>query len=203
LKEELEHVRRDLKRNGYPGRFISNVVKSVMNSQGRQPKEAGGKPLSTIVIPYQGTASAGIARILKLRNIRVVFKPQQKLGSRLHKKREPRGKLEARCVVYKLKCKQCESVYIGQTGRSLRSRLREHERDQKAALARIKEVPSTELMQHVIDTGHQFDLSDPVIITKNRNYFDRLFVESFEIAKDGSACNSRESVRVPDIYKAL
>ena len=36
-----------------------------------------------------------------------------------------------RCRIYRVKCKDCKSEYIGQALRNVRSRMKEHDRDQK------------------------------------------------------------------------
>jgi predicted GIY-YIG superfamily endonuclease len=53
--------------------------------------------------------------------------------------------------VYKLQCKECPSRYIGQTGRTFKTRYKEHIRDIQ------NDGQYSKCAQHIIDTGHEYD----------------------------------------------
>ena len=62
-------------------------------------------------------------------------------------------------VVYSIPCAQCPCTYVGQTGRSLDVRLREHRR-----ALRNGDFASSALAEHVFSCDHQVDLSKPTMI---------------------------------------
>ena len=68
-------------------------------------------------------------------------------------------------VVYKIPCSSCEKAYIGQTSRSLKSRLKEHVRavaihDQNSLLAK-----------HCAETQHEFDFKQIGKNNGTKGYF--------------------------------
>ena len=62
-------------------------------------------------------------------------------------------------VVYSIPCVECSSVYIGQTGRSLKQRVSEHRRARKNG-----DVQTSALAEHVFKTGHAVDLSQSEVL---------------------------------------
>ena len=69
-----------------------------------------------------------ITKTLNQFNINVAHKPIMTVGSILKKPKEKFSKDLSTGVIYKINCKDCDKVYIGQTSRALRSRTREHKR---------------------------------------------------------------------------
>ena len=83
------------------------------------------KPLSTAKIPYVKGLSEEIRRILGRYKIRTVFRTMETLGRILTKVKDPTPPEERPGIVYKIKC-ICGDFYIGETGRSLTARMKEH-----------------------------------------------------------------------------
>jgi hypothetical protein len=52
--------------------------------------------------------------------------------------------------IYKLKCLTCQGLYIGQTGRNLKARYKEHIREIR------HNEPKTGYAQHILNTGHEY-----------------------------------------------
>ena len=77
--------------------------------------------------------------------------------------------------VYKLSCMDCPKFYIGQTGRDLSLRIKEH----KYAVRTAKD--SSALFCHVRATNHAIDWNNCVEIITNNKYFERLILESITI----------------------
>ena len=87
---------------------------------------ANPTPVTTATIPYIKGTSETIARILQPYNIREAHKPITTLRQLLtNVKDEPNDRQGA---VYKIKCCDCQTTYIGETGRTLNKRLKEHKR---------------------------------------------------------------------------
>jgi hypothetical protein len=102
---------------------------------------------------YIGKEVMPIARILNKFNINVAFRTKNSLGKCLkHKSLEMdvgnSGKYDA-CGIYKMKCRSCPSVYIGQTGRSFKVRFKEHMSDI------VHNRNKTGYSQHVLNSGHK------------------------------------------------
>ena len=98
-------------------------------------------------------------------------------------------------VIYKINCKNCDKVYIGQTSRALRSRTREHKK------AIFTGERNSLLTRHCIQINHQFDLDDVKIIDCCSQWSKRLFLEAWHSIRAPNSIN--EHIYIPDFYKAL
>ena len=131
-----------------------------------------------------------IARTLNQFNVNVVHKPVMTVGSILRKPKVKFSKDLSSGVIYKINCKDCDKVYIGQTSRAL-----EHKR------AIFTGDKNSLLAQHFIKNSHEFDLDDVKIIDRCFQWSKRLFLEAWHLIREPNAIN--EHIYIPDIYKAL
>ena len=70
--------------------------------------------------------SERIAKVLRGFKIKVAHKPIRTISNILKKPKDKIEKKATRGIVYKIKCKDCDCVYTGQTSRALKSRVKEH-----------------------------------------------------------------------------
>ena len=77
--------------------------------------------------------------------------------------------------VYLIPCKNCENVYIGQTGRDIKKKIYEH----KYCIRTCNEQSA--LYNHVLTNNHNIDFDKAKIVIKNSNFINRLMFESFLI----------------------
>ena len=75
-------------------------------------------------------------------------------------------------VVYEISCKNCPSKYIGETGRLLDARLKEHWKDVREQ----KEL--SDIAMHVSNYGHTFDFDKAAVLHVGSNYSKRKTLES-------------------------
>ena len=73
IEGELEHLRSVLKMNGYPKKFIDNPMKT------RQQVREKTEYQSSVSLPYIGSASHTIERILKKAGIQLYHSSENKL----------------------------------------------------------------------------------------------------------------------------
>ena len=73
---------------------------------------------------------------------------------------------------YSFKCSNCELRYIGQTGRSVETRVREHK--QNLRLGR----EGSAVWQHFAQSGHDINFNSNQCLFKSTNLSNRLVVES-------------------------
>ena len=117
------------------------------------------------------------------------------VGSILRKPKDKFSKELSTGVIYKINCKNCDKVYIGQTSRALRSRTREHKR------AIFTGDKNSLLTQHCVENNPDFDLDDVKVIDRCSQWGKRLFLEAWHSIREPNSIN--EHVYIPDIYKAL
>ena len=118
IEGELEHLRSVLKMNGYPKKFIDNAMKT------RQHVREKTEYQSSVSLPYIGSASHKIERILKEASIQLYHSSENKLFRSLCTHKDSVNEFQ-KPGVYRIPC-ESGLVYIGETGRNLSLRLKEH-----------------------------------------------------------------------------
>ena len=96
--------------------------------------------------------SESIRRILAPLGIRTSFQPTNALQQVLVRPKDPVPKENRSGVIYQIPCSRCPQTYIGQTGRTLGQRLKEHQR-----AGRDRNTSTSALANHVCSTGHPVD----------------------------------------------
>ena len=111
-------------------------------------------------------------------NINVMFRTKNNIYKNLRIKKQI--KIENKTGIYKIKCNNCEKIYIGQTSRSFMVRFKEHLPPQNLSnLSNIKSYYAT----HIIDNGHKFinfnTNLEPINFCNKSKYMTA--IEEFEI----------------------
>ncbi|UYV68344.1 hypothetical protein LAZ67_5003957 [Cordylochernes scorpioides] len=156
---------------GYPHNFIDRHF-YVPNHKKVTP------PLykNVCVLPFS-TTNSDIALFLRKFGIRTFFKNSPSLEASL---RHPITKssiklnpLSLNNGIYKISCNDCEQCYIGETGRTIATRIREHNRN-----IRSKDRKSL-IFQHMADFDHSFNLDDTISVYRDiGNKYQRLVLEA-------------------------
>ena len=146
LESEREHIRRALtEQNGYPEELVKNVMdrttKSIMSEERGQVKVSCDSPI-LITLPFRGAVSYHIKRLLTtLGSAKVVFKKQKTIKNILNANGKMPSTISSgpKGSVYRVAC-SCDASYIGETGRPLEIRIKEHKKsvenkDQKSAIS--------------------------------------------------------------------
>jgi hypothetical protein len=94
--------------------------------------------------------------------------------------------------VYRIPC-ECGKVYIGQTGRSVDIRIKEHQRH-----IRLDHPDKSAVAEHSIDQGHRIKFHNTSILATKTRYMDRIVREVIEIElhpyninREGGFCLSK------------
>ncbi|UYV65700.1 hypothetical protein LAZ67_3005179 [Cordylochernes scorpioides] len=103
--------------------------------------------------------SIKIARELKNFGIRTYYSNTPNIGTILRnpitKNNTPRNNFQRNNAVYSIKCNDCDSVYVGETGRYIKDRIQEHDRNIR------HNDPKSLIVQHISQTGHSVNTTDP------------------------------------------
>ena len=194
VNEEEERISQALKMNGYPRKLIDNPPQSTQPL----PSQDVTSPNPTFVtIPYVKNTSEAIRRILSPLGIKTTFQPINTLKQLIVHPKEPIPKENKAGVVYQIPCSDCPQTYIGQTGRTLLQRIKEH----KMAV-KDRNVITSALAEHTCQTGHTIDWSQTEILGTNQNTSRRCLLESWMIQKEPHTLN-RELGTLPTTYKQL
>jgi hypothetical protein len=102
------------------------------------------------IFTYTGKETRFITKLLKEFNINISYRTRNTIENIITMRRSHRNQYDESRVCG-LKCQNCSSMYIGQTGRSFKIRYKEHVQDIKNNKSR------TGFSHHILNTGHAYD----------------------------------------------
>ena len=133
LEEEIKHLDSAFKSNNFPHKVLDPILNRTNTTSQAKPTPVQNtekeRDKRTICIPYvRGVADRidNVCRSIKTANLRMVFKPHRTIR---HSSIRVKNKImddRKKRVIYEIHCKDCEKVYVGETGRTLKKRLYEH-----------------------------------------------------------------------------
>jgi hypothetical protein len=77
--------------------------------------------------------------------------------------------------MYWIPC-ECRKVYVGQMGRAIEARCKEHVRH-----IRLDQLEKSAVAEHSVNTGYQIDFSNITILDRTLGYMDRVVKEAVHI----------------------
>ena len=144
-----------------------------------------------------------MSRILRKFNINVYTYPYKTIGNILPKIKDSVDAYK-RGAIYKILCKDCSNVFVGETGRCLNACLSEHKCNLKPInLAKLKEDDlnkKTALVKHCFNCEHRIDFGNFEILHYNIDYDKRKFLESLYINNTKNSINDKDRNVFPKIY---
>ena len=156
--------------NGFPIPMCSNTFFSKTT----QNRQSSNNYTTFVSIPYVHGVSEPIERVLAQFGIEVALKPQFTLSSVF---RKPKDVIcyEKKCgLVDEIPCRDCDAVYVGEIGRSLNTRKKEH-------VKAVKDIylQKTALCQHIATCDHFIAWDNAYIFKIEPHYRKRRIAESF------------------------
>ena len=143
---ELGHLSKTLQNNGYNKKYIgtafirakdrSNKDKNTRKDTGNNDRKEGA---TKVLLPYIEGMTNKIAKVSRKKQISTIFCPPTSLRNILDKTKDSVDP-KLRMGIYSIPC-SCGEVYIGETCRSIKLRLKEHcadtihERTKKSTVA--------------------------------------------------------------------
>jgi hypothetical protein len=156
LHSELEFLRTTFRQNGYS----DQQIRRALNKPARVASTPD-KPDSIAFLPYVGTTFNLISRLLSRHNIKSVGLPPKRIPGFLRPGKDDLGLKTP--GVYSVSY-ECGQVYIGQTGRSIETRVKDHQRH-----IRLQHPEKSTVAEHSINLDHRIQLQNTTILyTKSR-----------------------------------
>ena len=140
----------------------------------------------SVIQPYAKGFSEKVTKALRSFSIKVAHKPIRTISNILKKSKDKIGKEDNIGIVYKIRCKSCDSVYVGQTSHA-------------KALATLDE--NSLLAKHHVLHNHEIDLENVEIVDTSPMWRQRLFLEAWHSVRDKNSIN--EHIALPSVYKNI
>ena len=150
------------------------------------------------MLPYVPSSFKALSKMLRNVGTLVCSKPHLTVKDILPKAKDSVERPPRPGVVYQIPYRDCTGIYIGETGRTNKTRLAKHKRDlRQANLAKVDDNNFnniTALVKHVITKDHRVDWDHSQILTFETDFTKRRFLESFFIHNSKNAINDEKIV---------
>ena len=100
-----------------------------------------------------------------------------------------------------ISCRDCNAVYVGETGRSVRTRKWEH-----VDAVKTFNTKKSALSQHVMEFDHRIDWDNVKILKSESHAYRRRVAESFLINQKACSCNvinRNDGANFPTVYSVF
>ena len=193
--KEINIIKATMKKNDYPKKFVDNIVNERKSSNNNNNRESERSVTRYVSTPYIKGTSERANHVLKKYNIRLSNKPSNTLHKQLNNTKDKRPPLSTSNCVYKIKCRDCDHVYIGETRKTLQERVKQHE-------SNVRHRSSTSLVyQHCSRFNHSMQFDNAKVVINNERTRSRRYLESFHSFSNSHALN--RYVEFSEIYKPI
>ncbi|KAJ8937150.1 hypothetical protein NQ318_006350 [Aromia moschata] len=153
------------------------------------------QPTTYAYLPYVSGVTDNLKKTLSKKNIGVRFRTVKKIQQELPSNKDPVPRLLTKGV-YELKC-TCGKSYIGQTGRSIQCRIKEHQRH-----TRLGHTDKSAIAEHFhTNENHKIDYENIRVLDKTTRYYPRIITESLEIMKNKNNFNREDGYRLSNTWR--
>ena len=197
INEEKRHLVSTFKNIGYKDHEIKKAIKKAeMRLSSPIPKEQDQPQGGKVFLPYIQGVTDKMAKILRKKNIVTQFSAPGTIRQSLKSVKDNIDKQQLKGV-YKIDC-SCGKSYIGETGRSLQTRLKEHGAD-----IRIGRSRTSALAEHSSKTKHHICLENASIIAREEQHQKRKIREALEILKHPCNLNRDNGLEISGSWLPL
>ena len=188
-QSEIEHVKTALRTNGYPDWMFT-----IPKKKDKEPKDkttTKNKKLN-IGMPYVRGTSEALHRVFKRHGVNMYHRPYNSIRQQLTHVKDKTNKMKKCGVVYYIQCENCKNDYVGETGRSLDIRLKEHVSRSNSAIH-----------EHCEQTGHHIRPENTKVLTSEDIHMKRRVKEAIAIKQRRPSLNRDEGLELSPVYHSL
>ena len=167
LDQEFEHIFDSFKRLGYPKHILQQSLSKAKRSYFTGSPEHNHNN-RILKFPYHPQLLT-LQHLLRHQNINLVFTQNNTLKRNLVKNSNP--KYTQNTGIYIIPCSDCNQVYVGETGRDLDVRVREHKYACRTG------APNSAVARHTLDDGHRINFKEAAIVCNESDIGRRRVIE--------------------------
>ena len=199
--QSLEKAKRILEQNQYPPAFYDPLIRQTLQdilvekeqSQEKQTPDTTNITKKIIKVQYRGKSTEDYARALhKINAPCTMVMTLRKLKTALPSLKPPIEKVLKSGIVYELQCPRCTACYVGQTGRHLQTRLKEHLLRPGPMRAHLHQCSTTITEEHV-----------RILHTTTRDENHLLTLEALHIRERKPTINTKDEYRSRELIIKL
>ena len=169
-------------------------MQKISKARTAPKKEPVAEFKSTAVLPYVQGVSEPLRRCLEQQGIRTVFKSETTLRSHLVRPKDTVDPAKQDGVVYRIPC-ECGKVYIGETGRSMHERIKEHDRDIRPARTQTSAVS-----EYAHKTGHYPLWNEVKFIDRDPHWYTGRVKEAIHIRLHPDNINRDSGIEISETW---
>jgi hypothetical protein len=192
--KEIRRLKKTFAQNGYSKQQINVALKRTLRPKISTPRE-DADPVAKAVLPYVSTVSGKISRILRRFNIATIHRPAIKLRQLLVHPKDPVGLKTP--GIYSVPC-ECGKIYIGETGRTIETRMKEHLRHY-----RLGQLEKSAVAEHSILENHCIHWEEAGLLCRSHGYWDRIYKEAMQIKINRHNFNRDNGFRLSKCWDVL
>jgi hypothetical protein len=204
LIEEINLIKDVFISNGYPPSLVERTVKDSWETELKKsilaemdiPDEKKNKGFYDIIqAPYIKGFTESLQGDLKSVNVGFVMKKSATIRSIVCRLKPKTDKMEQKDVVYSVECATCKKQYIGETGKTLKERLKRHQQDIRSGTI------TNGFFRHLSEANdHKINWSETKILERESHWKKRKIKESIFI----NALNPSENItKILNIEKGV
>ena len=199
LTEELNYIKKTMRLNDYPEKLITKTIKRTLLSNSKS-KNSQNLETPKLFIPYEKGIAEQLKRVANRYGLELILSRSLSLKSKLPT--NPFKSCSTCGVIHKVTY-SCYKKYIGETGRTIEERIKEHQPDVNNQKS-VEKI--TGLLKHLRESTHTPIWKEVEIIAKENNIVKRKFKESVAITqerKDNLLNKKEERKVISDIWSTI
>ena len=172
--------------NRYAIHWLNNIREKMTNiTHNKEPKTPDNK--KWVTFKYFSPVIRRISNLFKETNLKIAFRPHNTIQQQITKKKNninPSG-------IYSLQCNTCKDVYVGQSGRDINTRYKEHIRYIRT------NNPTSAYATHILNNRHEYgNASNTVRLIKEcdkgvrMNCWEAMFIQAYH--QDGTLITEQQ-----------
>ena len=173
--------------NGYDDTQIKKTISKIKMNKGNKTlaninNNQNKEDVKRVFLPYIKGTTDRLSKTLRRRGFKVLFTPPNSIKKMVDSLKDPVDPKYFKGV-YSIPC-SCNKAYIGETGRSIETRMKEHMAD-----LRHDRHKRSALAEHAHLTQHHICLENAKVIAKEDNLIKRKKREKIEINMTNNCLN--------------